>query len=144
MFKGYQYALPEDKGSIRFKNCHDIVKLLNLGCESKSGLSIYYIKPCLGKNIFDHMFDRIGQMNINGISYINMIGFSKSFKKEQHNHYKFLTWEYRNIASNNVVWIDFTVARLRWVVIGSTHTQKSHGLSVYLLSHFLIETFFLY
>ena len=38
LFKEYQDALPENEGSIGFSTFHDIVKLLNLRGESKSGL----------------------------------------------------------------------------------------------------------
>ena len=77
-----------------FSTFHDIVKLLTMCGESKSGLSTYYIKFHHGKIIFDHMLDRIGQMYLNGISSINIIGFRKSLKKQWHNNYEFLTWKY--------------------------------------------------
>ena len=41
------------------------------------------------------MIDSIGQMDLNGSSSISIIGFSKSLKKEWHNNYGLLTWEYR-------------------------------------------------
>ena len=62
--------------------------------ESKSGLSTYYINFCRDNNIFDHMLDRIGQMYLNGGSFIDIISFSKSLKKEWQNHCDLLTWEY--------------------------------------------------
>ena len=34
-----------------------------------------------------------------------------------------------NIISNNRIWIDYTVACLRWVVIANTVTKKSAALS---------------
>ena len=49
--------------------------------ESKSGLSTYYIKFCHGKNLFDHILDRIGQMDLNGSSSMDIIDFRKSLKK---------------------------------------------------------------
>ena len=63
--------------------------------ESKSGLSTYYIKLCHGKNVFDHMLDRIGEMDLNGSSSIEIIGFIKTLKKEWHNHFELITWKYR-------------------------------------------------
>ena len=77
LFREYKDALPEDEGSIGFPNFHDIVKLLTLCVESTSGLSTYYIKFHHGKNVFDHMIDRIVKMDLNGSSSIDMIGFSK-------------------------------------------------------------------
>ena len=59
--------------------------------ESKAILSTYYIKFCHGKNVFDHTLDTIGQMDLNGSSPIDIIGFIKSLKKEWHNNYEFLT-----------------------------------------------------
>ena len=56
--------------------------------ESKARLSTYYKKFRHRKNVFDHMLDRIGQMDLNGSSSINIIGFSKSPKKEWHNRYE--------------------------------------------------------
>ena len=91
LFKEYQDTLPEDECSIGFDTFHDIVKLLTMRGESKSGLSAYYIKLGHGRNVFDHILDRIVQWSLNGISSINSIGFSKSLKKECHNDYKFLT-----------------------------------------------------
>ena len=82
LFKEYQDSLPEDKGTIGFATFHDIVKLLKMRGESKSGLSKYFIKLCHGKNVFDHILDRIVQWSLNGISSINSIGFSKSLKKK--------------------------------------------------------------
>ena len=87
LFKEYQYALPENEGSIGFPTLHDIVKLLTFHSESKSGLSIYFMKFRLGKNVFDHIVDRIGQMDLNSSSSIEVIGSSKSVKKEWYNHY---------------------------------------------------------
>ena len=49
--------------------------------ESKSGFSTYSIKLRHGKNVFDHVLGRIGQMDLNGRSYIDIIGFIKSLKK---------------------------------------------------------------
>ena len=40
------------------------------------------------------MLDRIGQMDLNGSSSIDIIGFRKSLNKEWHNNYELLTWEY--------------------------------------------------
>ena len=80
-FKECHGAPPEDEGSIEFSAFHDIVKLLMIRGESKYGFSTYYIKLCHGKNIFDHMLGRIGQMDLNGISSIDMISFRKSLKK---------------------------------------------------------------
>ena len=58
--KEYQDEIPQDKGSIVFSTFHYIDKLLTMRGKSKSGLSTYYIKFCRGKNVFDHMIDRIG------------------------------------------------------------------------------------
>ena len=62
--------------------------------KSKSGFSTYYIKFCNGQNVFDHMLHRIVQIDLNTSSPINIIGFSKSLKREWQNHYEFLTWKY--------------------------------------------------
>ena len=62
--------------------------------ESKYVLSTYCIKLCHGKNIFDHMLDRIGKMDLNGSFSINIIGFRKLLNKEWHNHYGLLTRVY--------------------------------------------------
>ena len=56
---------------------HDIVKLLTMRGESKAGLSTYYIKLYHGKNVFDTMLDRIGEMDLNDNFPINIIGFRK-------------------------------------------------------------------
>ena len=45
--------------------------------ESKAGLSTYYIKLYHGKNVFDTMLDRIGEMDLNDNFPINIIGFRK-------------------------------------------------------------------
>ena len=45
--------------------------------DSKSGLCTYNIKLHHGKNVFDHVLGRIGQMDLNGRSYIDIIGFRK-------------------------------------------------------------------
>ena len=76
------------------------------------------------------MLDRIGQMDLNEISSIDIIGFSKSLKKEWHDIYELLTWKCGKIASNNWIWIDYTVVILRWVVIANTVTKKILALSV--------------
>ena len=55
--------------------------------ESKYGLSTYYTKFRQCKNVFDHMFDSIGQMYLNGSSPIDIIGVIKSLKKEWDNRY---------------------------------------------------------
>ena len=81
LFKEYQDSLPEDKGSIGFQFFHDIVNLLMMHGESKYGLSTYHIKFRHGKNVFDHMFDRIGKMDLNGSSSIDILGFTKILKK---------------------------------------------------------------
>ena len=39
LFKEYQDSLPQDKGSVGFKNFHDIVKLLTTCSDPKYGLS---------------------------------------------------------------------------------------------------------
>ena len=91
MFKEYKYTLLEDEGSMEFPTFHDIVKLLTLSGKSKSGLCTYYTKLRHGKDIFDHMLDRIGQIYLNGSSTIKIIGFNKSLKKEWDNYYEFLT-----------------------------------------------------
>ena len=90
-FKEYKDALPEDEISIGFPHVHDIVKLLTLCGESTYVFSTYHIKFRHGKNVFDHMLDRIGRMDLNGSSSINIIGFRISLKKESHNHYELLT-----------------------------------------------------
>ena len=61
---------------------HDILKLLTIHGESKSRLSTYYIKLCHDKNVFDDMIGRIGEMNLNGSSSIDIIGFIKTLRKE--------------------------------------------------------------
>ena len=66
MFKEYQDAIPEDKVSIGFANFNYIFKLLTMRGESESGLSTYYIKFRHGKNFFDNLIDRIGQIDLNG------------------------------------------------------------------------------
>ena len=81
LFKEYQYELPENEGSIGFPTFHDIVKLLTLRGDSKYGLSTYYIKIFHVKNVFDHIIDRIGQIDLNGSSSINIIGFRKQRNK---------------------------------------------------------------
>ena len=81
MFKEYQDALPEDEVSIGSVTFHYIVKLLMMCGESKAALSTDHIKLCHGKNFFDHMLDRIGKMDLNGSSFIDIIGFSRSLKK---------------------------------------------------------------
>ena len=60
--------------------------------ESKSGLYTYYIKFLYGMNVFDDIIDRIGEMYLNGRTFINIIGFSKELKKGWKNHYELLTW----------------------------------------------------
>ena len=80
-FKEYQDALPKDEGSIVFETFRYIVTLLKMRGELKYGLSKYHIKFCHGKNVFDHMLDRIGLMDLNGSSSIDIIGFIKSLKK---------------------------------------------------------------
>ena len=81
LFKGYKDTLPEDKFSIGFPTFCDIFKLLTLHGESKSGLSIYYIKYRGGKTVFDHMLDRIGKMDLNGSYSIDILGFRISLNK---------------------------------------------------------------
>ena len=97
--KEYQYALPEEEGSIVFTTFNDIVKILTVCGESKSGLSTYYIKFCHDNNVFGHILDRIGKIDLNGSYFIDIIGFRKSLKKERHNHCEFLTWEYGKTTS---------------------------------------------
>ena len=60
--------------------------------ESKAEFSTYHIKFLHGKNIFDHILDRIGKIDLNGSSSIDILGFIKTLKKEWHNNYKLLTW----------------------------------------------------
>ena len=67
---------------------------MTLRGESKDGFSTYYIKFRHGNNVFDHMVDRIVQMDLNSNSYRGIICFRKSLKKEWHNHCEFLKWEY--------------------------------------------------
>ena len=62
--------------------------------ESKSGLYTYYIKLYNGNNVYDAILDRIGEIDLNGSSSINIIGFRKTLKKEWQNHYELLTSEY--------------------------------------------------
>ena len=62
--------------------------------ESKSGFSTYYIKLCCSRNVFDAMLDRIGEMNLNVSSSIDVIDFRTTLKKEWQNHYELLTSEY--------------------------------------------------
>ena len=81
LFKEYQDALSENECSIGFPNFHDIVKLLTLRGESKSGLSTYYI-ILSWQECFAHILDRIGQMDLNASSSIDIIGSSKSMNKE--------------------------------------------------------------
>ena len=59
--------------------------------ESKYGFSTYYIKFGHGKIFLSYAFDSIVQMDLNGSSSIDIIGFIKSLKKEWHNRYEFLT-----------------------------------------------------
>ena len=60
LFKEYKDALPEEEGSTGFLTFCNIVKLLTLRGESKSGLSTYYKTFRHGKNVFfNHMLDRI-------------------------------------------------------------------------------------
>ena len=79
--KEYQDSLPEGKGSARFGIFNDIIKLLTMHGESKYGLYTYNINFLFGKNVFDAMLDRIGEMDLNGSSFINIIGFRKKLKK---------------------------------------------------------------
>ena len=60
---------------------HDIVKLLTMCGESKYVLSIYYIKLCHGKNVFDAALDRIVEMDLNGSYSIYIISFRKELNK---------------------------------------------------------------
>ena len=60
LFKEYQDSLPEGKGFMVFGIFRDIIKLLRMSGESKSGLSTYDIKFHHGKNVFDDMLYRIG------------------------------------------------------------------------------------
>ena len=69
-------------------------------------------------------------MDLNGSSSIGIIGFIKSTKKEWHNNYVLLKSEFGKITSNNRIWIDYTVANLRWVEIENTVTKKITALSV--------------
>ena len=55
--------------------------------ESKAEFSTYHIELSHGKNIFDHILDRIGEMDLNGISSIEILGFGKTLKKEWNNNY---------------------------------------------------------
>ena len=50
--------------------------------ESKAGLSTYYIKLYHGKNVFDTMLDRIGEMDLNENFPINIIGFRKKKRRK--------------------------------------------------------------
>ena len=81
LFKEYQYSLPKDEGSIGFDTFHYIVKLLMMCDESKSGLCTYYIKFYHENDFFYCMIDRIGQIDLNCIYIINIIGFSKPLNK---------------------------------------------------------------
>ena len=49
--------------------------------ELKSGFSTYYIKLLHENTVFDAMLDRIGEMEINGISFSDIICSSKILKK---------------------------------------------------------------
>ena len=44
MFRDYQDSLPENEGTVGFPTFRDIVKLMMIRGESKSGFSTYYIK----------------------------------------------------------------------------------------------------
>ena len=46
---------------IEFSTSRYIFKLLTMHGESKYGIYTYYIKSSQGKNIFDHLLDRIGK-----------------------------------------------------------------------------------
>ena len=61
---------------------------------------------------------------------INIIDFMKLLKKECHNNYEFLTWEYGKHHIKNRIWVNYTLARLRWEVILNTVTEKIPALSV--------------
>ena len=50
LFKEYKDALPEDEGSVGFGIFNDIVKLMRMCGESKSGFTVYYIKFYHDKN----------------------------------------------------------------------------------------------
>ena len=58
LLKAYQDTLPEDEGSILFADFSDMVNLLTMRGESKSG---FHIKSHHIKNVFDRMLDRTGQ-----------------------------------------------------------------------------------
>ena len=98
--------------------------------ESKSGLSTYYVNLRHVKNIFGHIIDRIGKMDLNDCSPIGIFGLSKTLMNigiiimnSQHGNME-------NIISKIRIWINYTVARLRWVVIANTVTKKISVLSV--------------
>ena len=59
--------------------------------ESKSEFSTYHIKCFHVKNIFDDMLDRIGKIDLNGSTSIEIVGFRKTLEKEWQNNYKLLT-----------------------------------------------------
>ena len=64
-----------------------IVKLLMVCGESKSGLYTYYIKLYNGNNVYDAILDRIGEIDLIGSYSIDIIGSSRTPKKECQNHY---------------------------------------------------------
>ena len=61
--------------------------------------------------IFDHILDRIGQMDLNCSSSIDIIGFRKPLKENGTIIMNYEHGNMENINSNNWIWIDFTVAR---------------------------------
>ena len=80
LFNKYQDSLPEIECSVGFGIFHDIVKLLTMCGESKSGLYTYHIKFRHNKNFFGAMVDRIGQIYLNDSFSINIIVFRKTLK----------------------------------------------------------------
>ena len=73
------------------------------------------------------MLDRIGQIDLNGSSSINIIGFSKALKKEWHNYYELLTWEY---GKHHLKKLDMDVLHCCMFELGGnckhSHKNNSH------------------
>ena len=80
--KTYRGVLLEDEDPVGEPTFNDIVNLLKMCGDSKSGLSTYYIKFQPGKTVFDAILDRIGEMELNDSSYTEIICSRKTLKKE--------------------------------------------------------------
>ena len=81
MLKTYKDALPEGEDPVGEPKFNDIVNLLKMRGDSKSGLSIYDIKFLHENTVFDAMLDRIGEMELNDSSSTNIICYIKTINK---------------------------------------------------------------